>query len=158
MQRHERRCGCRGSTGRRSLFLLLRGRLFLGRADVMCIAAQIFFNYAKRRALLSEEVPLMISPEAALAPAPAASVAAAPAAGLSAEIAAGPATGLSSLGYVDNYGGCSRSGSLTFVAAVSGTAGVRTLIPRKELFWGVVFVMDERCLRRLVILLVPQLL
>ncbi|BDA48297.1 hypothetical protein COCOBI_11-5570 [Coccomyxa sp. Obi] len=67
------------------------------------IALSIFFNYAKRRALLSEEV------------------------------AAGPAAALSSYGNVEGYGGgysgsgyggCSRSGSLTFVAAVSGTAGV----------------------------------
>ena len=83
------------------------------------IAAQIFFNYAKRRALLSEEV----------------AVAAAPAASPSAEVASGPAAALSSYGHVEGYGGgysgsgyssCSRSGSLTFVAAVSGTAGVCT--------------------------------
>ena len=104
-------------------------------ADVY-VAAQIFFNYAKRRALLSEEVPLMIAPEGAQAPAPAASVAVAPAAALSAEIAAGPATGLSSLGYVDNYGGCSRSGSLTFAAAISGTAGVCTLSPQRIVALG----------------------
>lgn len=72
---------------------------------------------------------LAAAPAAALSTAPAAALAAAPAAALSAEIAAGPAA---ALGYVDGYGynGCSRSGSLTFVAAVSGTAGVRTSI-----FW-----------------------
>lgn len=55
--------------------------------------------------------------------------AAGPAAALSAAVAAGPAAELSSLGYSEGgyAGGCSRSGSLTFVAAISGTNGVRTL-------------------------------
>ncbi|BDA48295.1 hypothetical protein COCOBI_11-5550 [Coccomyxa sp. Obi] len=94
------------------------------------IALSIFFNYAKRRALLSEEVPVAVAPGAEIyAAAPGAEIyAAAPAAALSPAVAAGPAAELSALGTLDGYGGgyggCSRSGSLTFVAAVTGTAGV----------------------------------
>lgn len=55
--------------------------------------------------------------------------------------AAAPAAALSSYGHVEGYGGgysgsgysgCSRSGSLTFVAAVSGTNGV--LLPHIKRF------------------------
>ncbi|CAL8465925.1 g5461 [Coccomyxa elongata] len=101
------------------------------------IALSIFFNYAKRRALLSEpseEIAMMAAApgaEFSAAAAPAADISAAgPAAALSAAVAAGPAAELSSLGYSEGsygggYAGCSSgSGSLTFVAAVSGTNGV----------------------------------